>query len=123
MSERIIVVLIFTAIFLKELFSLMPEGKYIDPFPFYDMRITAQSYFYFACAYVGMMIIAFIFTQVLTGFKIVAHDWFVLQAAEFIDYLLTYNTTWFAVFGIGVGITLIKFLILSSIITYKLCKT
>ena len=114
MSERAIIVLIFTAIFLKELFLLMPEGKYIEPFPFYDMRITAQTYFYFACAYVGMMIIAFIFTKVLNEFKIVAHAWFILQALEFVDYLLTYNSTWFNLGFIPVGITLLKFLILSS---------
>lgn len=123
MSERTIVLLIFTAIFLKELFLLMPDGKYIDPFPFYDMRITMQTYFYFACAYVGMMVISFIFTKTLIEFKVVAHVWFVLQAAEFVDYLLTYNTTWFIFLGIGIGITLLKFIILSSIITYKLCTT
>lgn len=123
MSNRLIVVLIFTAIFLKELFFILPKKQWITPFPFYpEMEITKQSYFYMACSYAGMMIIAFIFSKKLGSFWIVGHAWFILQAVEFADFFFTYNTHWFSVFGIGIGITLLKFCILFLIITYKLIK-
>lgn len=119
MSERLIIVLIFTAIFLKELFVLMPENVFIHPFPFFYLQITVQSYVYFACSYLGMMIIAYIFSKILNQFASVACLWFMIQSVEFVDYLLTYNQPWFDFLGIAIGITLVKFVVLACFILYK----
>lgn len=120
MNERLIVVLIFTAIFLKELFFLLPENVFIRPFPLHNIEITLQSYLYFACSYAGMLIVAYIFSRTLTRFRGVAETWFILQGIEFADYFLTYNTPWCYFGQLPIGITLVKFIVLFSLIIYKL---
>jgi hypothetical protein len=62
-----------------------------------------------------MMVFAYAFTTLLISFRPILTTWFWLQAVEFIDYLLTYNSPWFYIFTLGIGITVTKFLVLSII--------
>lgn len=119
MNQRNAIVLIFTALFVRELWILLPADPVLfDPFPFADVQISLQSYFYFACFYCSMMIFAYAFRQVMPEYDLVLTVWFFLQVIEFGDYFLTYNSPWFYVRELGVSITLVKFAVLSILIIH-----
>lgn len=116
MADRLYIILILAALAIREAWTLVPFSAHtFDPFPLYDIELTAQTYVYFLCHYASMMVFAYTFTLILISFRPILATWFWLQVVEFIDYLLTYNSPWFYIFTLGVGITVIKFLVLSII--------
>jgi hypothetical protein len=116
MAERNCIILILAALAIREAWTLIPFSAHtFDPFPFYDIELNIQTYVYFLCHYVSMMVFAYAFTTLLISFRPILTTWFWLQAVEFIDYLLTYNSPWFYIFTLGIGITVTKFLVLSII--------
>lgn len=117
MRERNAVVLIFAALLLREMFILFPSDPgTFDPFPFYDIQISIQSYAYFAFYYIAMCTLAYAFLWVMPAYHTLFTVWFFLQIGELIDYFLTYNSPWFHFWIIPVGITLVKFVVLGIII-------
>jgi hypothetical protein len=118
MIGRNALVLIFAALVTREAWlCLRLLGPYlqgeINPFPYYPISIAIETYAYFACYYLSMMIFAWAFVTILPQYHTILTVWFFLQGIELIDYFLTYNTPWFTVVGVGVSITLVKFIILS----------
>lgn len=112
-----ILILILSALALREAWLLLPEGKgTFDPFPFYDIQIAQQTYFYFACYYGSNLILIFAFLEAVNHNREFFHLWFALQTVELIDYFLTYNTAWFKVGEISIGITLVKLVTLTIMI-------
>lgn len=121
MRERIAILLILSALVVREAWMLLPESPALyRPFPYCDIEIGAQTYFGFVCHYAFILIIAVAFWYLVEGYRDVVSIWVVLQAVEFVDYFLTYNTAWFTFLGIGVGITYLKITTLSLVISYKL---
>lgn len=119
MEHRNAIVCILIALFVRELWILLPENlTMIEPFPFHKMEISVQSYMYFACFYCSMMIFAYAFRMIMPEYDLVLTVWFFLQVIEFIDYFLTYNTAWFHINNLGVSITLVKFAVLSILTIY-----
>lgn len=117
-------VVLFGALLMRELWILLPENKEtFDPFPFYDIQITRQTYVGFACTYVSWLIISYCFCILIDSENLVMRSWFYLQAVEFVDYFFTYNTAWFTILGIGIGITITKFTILFTLILRRLWRT
>ena len=114
MAERNAIILILAALGIREAWTLLPNVEYtFDPFPFYDLELSIQTYVYFLCHYVSMMVFAYTFMMIIISFRPVLAAWFWLQVVEFFDYMLSYNTPWFYILGVGVGITIIKFIVLS----------
>jgi hypothetical protein len=119
LRDYVIVLLILSALVLREAWLLIPESTAtFDAYPFHDMRVTRQTYFYFAFQYGAMLIFIFVFVHLVNDYKEFFHIWFVLQLIELIDYFLTYNTAWFKVGDISVGITLIKLVTLTLTILF-----
>lgn len=115
MVERNAIILILTALGIREAWTLLPNiPQTFDPFPFYDLDLSIQTYVYFLCHYVSMMVFAYTFMMILISFRPVLVTWFWLQVVEFFDYMLSYNSPWFYILGVGVGITIIKFIVLSA---------
>ncbi len=127
MNGRNALVLIFAALVTREawlvlrLFSPFLQGE-ITPFPFYPITIAIETYAYFACYYLSMMIIAWAFVIIIPQYHTILSVWFFLQGIELIDYFLTYNTPWFTVVGVGVSITLVKFIILGILMIREWTK-
>jgi hypothetical protein len=115
MTERNAIILILTALGIREAWTLLPNVTYtFDPFPFHDLELSIQTYVYFLCHYASMMVFAYTFMMIIISFRPVLATWFWLQVVEFFDYMLSYNTPWFYILGVGVGITIIKFIVLST---------
>ena len=124
MSHKIIMVMLFGALVLRELWILLPTNEAtFDPFPLYDIQITRPTHVAFACGYASMMILTYCFSLLMESERLVMYFWFCLQAVEFLDYFLTYNTAWFSLMGFGIGITVIKFTTLFTVILYRLWRT
>lgn len=98
-----------------------------DPFPFYKMEISIQSYAYFAFQYIAWAMIAYAFILLLPTYHTILTAWFFLQVIEIFDYFLNYNSDWFTInldkFGqLGVSITLVKFTVLAILILAQWMK-
>lgn len=116
MIDRNAILLILVALGIREAWTLLPPIAYtFDPFPFYDLELTLQTYVYFLCHYVSMMVFAYTFMMLLISFRPILTTWFWLQVVEFFDYMLSYNTPWFYILGVGIGITIIKFIVLPAV--------
>jgi hypothetical protein len=126
-SSRNAMVLIFAALLIREawllLRLLLPNSEAeIQPFLYSTISISWESYLYFACFYVSMMLIAWAFLCVIPEYHTILTVWFFLQGIELFDYFLTYNTPWFYIGILGVSITLIKFIILGFLILNEWTK-
>jgi hypothetical protein len=120
MREILVAVLILSALALREAWLLIPESSAtFDPFPYYNIQLTKQTYFYFAFYYGSNLILIYAFLQIVRRFNEFFHIWFVLQTVELIDYFLTYNTAWVEIGTISIGITLVKLVTLTITIFIK----
>lgn len=122
MNCRILIVLIFSTIFIKEAWIYIAENpETFDPFPYYDIQITRQTYIAYACLNAMMLLFAYTLGLLVNKYNEVIRLWFYIQFAEFIDYFFTYNQPWFDIpfTNIHVGITFVKFTALSIMIIYK----
>lgn len=121
MREYRVAFLLIAAFVLREAWLLWPDPERIlspDPFLFYDIDISVGSYIYFFCYYGSNLMVTAAMALLVTRLHVFFHTLFVLQFLELIDYYLTYNTAWFNAFGINVGITLVKILILTLILLW-----
>lgn len=116
---------------MRECFQLFPSNEFIsDPFPFYKMEISIQSYAYFAFTYISMALIAWAFLLLMPAYETILTAWFFLQIIEIFDYFLNYNADWFSVdidptdqeLLVSISITTVKFTILSALIIWTLIK-
>lgn len=124
MDERKVIGLIVSSVVVREAWLMLPENyDTICPFLFSDVQITLMTYFAYMVHYFSLMLLSYAFMFYVKQFHIVVKVWFILQTIEFFDYLLTYNEAWFHLAGIGIGITLIKFVSLTSLTIYKICRT
>jgi hypothetical protein len=127
MTGKNAITLIFASLLIREswillrLFEPFIHGE-ITPFPFYPITLAIETYAYFACYYLSMMIIAWAFVLIIPQYHVILAAWFFLQGVELIDYFLTYNTPWFFIGKLGISITLIKFLILGFLMIQEWTK-
>src|SRR5690606_12719187 len=77
MAERNAIILILAALGIREAWTLLPNVEYtFDPFPFYDLELSIQTYVYFLCHYVSMMVFAYTFMMIIISFRPVLAAWF-----------------------------------------------
>lgn len=124
-DERYLVILLFSTLFIRELWTLLPYNPAVrNYFLLYDMKMTFQTYIYFPCHFLANAIVIYILGLFFVSLTSVFKIWFYIQIFEVIDYFVMYNTPWvsFNVFGLDVdfGITLFKMIILFVFIYYKL---
>lgn len=113
------VLLILSSLVIKEIWVFLPEyvncSSPIKPFPFYDIEIYPQTYVSYPCDDIGRLMLIYLIGKKLVHYKPVAEAWFILQSIEFVDYFFTYNTAWFKVGDLGIGITFTTFTVLTVI--------
>lgn len=123
MKQKDAIVLIFAALITRELWIFTRftafEGTVLTPYPFSDVQITFDTYLYFACFYISMLMFAWAFVILMPEQWLILESWFAIQIAELIDYFLTYNSPWLHIGSLGVSITLVKFVVLASLIIYS----
>lgn len=119
---RLLMLLIFSTFLLRELWTLSQKSdEFITPFPFSNQPIKYQTYVWMMCGYGVQMILYFVFMQ-MSGRRthLFFSVLFILATIETFEFILNYNEYWFKISGIGVNITTIRYVILSSIILFKI---
>lgn len=72
------------------------------------------------CCYLMPCLIAWVLMQYCSPQAyIFFHAFFILAVLEFVEYLLNYNQYWFTIRGVGINITMIRYVILSVILLIK----
>ncbi len=92
--------LLVLTLIIGPLFLMVPDftgGKYFDFFLLSDQQLTVQTWLYFACEHVVIIILCYLIAQSQTKYYKVAIVYYWIQIIDFIDYLLTYNSVWFTV--------------------------
>lgn len=83
------------------LFLLVPDyignSTLYDFFLLSDQLLTAQTWLYFMCEHLIIIIISYLLASSNTKHYKVFVVYFWLQVVDFIDYLLTYNSVWFTI--------------------------
>jgi hypothetical protein len=100
MNDRVLIALILSTLFIKELWTLFPaDPTEINPFPFSDQPITKQTYIWFICYYAIQLIVVHTWYMKFPEWRLVFGVWFIFQAMEFVEYFLTYNESkiWFLI--------------------------
>lgn len=119
---RVLMLLIFSTFLLRELWTLFPKSDaLIKPFLFSEQQIGYQTYVWMMCGYAIQIIIYWALIQIVTDkthifFNVV----FALAVLEIFEFIFNYNQYWFNISGIGVNITTLRYVILSSIILFKI---
>ena len=122
MRERYLIIMAIAAYSILEVWTIVPSGRLIKPFPFSGQEIYFQTYVWFACLKVALMVFCYILTQYAGSeyFKLfVVLFW--SAVAEFIEYFLNYNEPWFRVMMIPVDVTTIRYTA-SLLMAYKIWK-
>lgn len=98
----------YCVILLGLAFMALPDNtEAIDFFLFNDVRLTFQTYVYFIFEHLGIIILSYIIAVDTRQYKKEVYIFFWLQVLGFLDYLLTYNSTWFHIGMIPISMNVI----------------
>ena len=101
-------ILMYCVILLGLAFMALPDNtEAIDFFLFNDVRLTFQTYVYFIFEHLGIIILSYIIAVDTRQYKKEVYIFFWLQVLGFLDYLLTYNSTWFHIGMIPISMNVI----------------
>lgn len=93
-------------------FQFLPDNTYAkDYFPLYDIKLTFQTYVYFICEHLTFIVLTYIIASEARKYRQALTVFFYLQVLDLVDYLLTYNTTWFKIGSIPITMNSLSFLI------------
>ena len=117
------VVLLGLTILFGAVFLVIPESNNAptyELFPFRDgAQINLQTYVYFIFEHFGWVALSFIVASEARTFKLSCKTFFWLQVADFVDYLLTYNTVWFHLGLLPISMNLAKVVIFGCVVFYE----
>lgn len=110
-------ILLYVVILMGLVFMALPDNTVAkDFFPLYDIKLTFQTYVYFLFEHFGMIILSYILAVEVRKYRREVYFFFWLQVVDMIDYVMTYNTTWFEVGDIQVSMNLISVLVFGIVI-------
>lgn len=103
-------VLLYCVILSGLVFMAVPDQtEPIDWFPLYDgIKLTAQFYFYYLFEHIGIIILCYIIASEARQYKREVYIFFYLQVLQLLDFIITYNTTWFHVGTIPISMNIIS---------------
>lgn len=126
-QQRKLIWLILSTLIIRFLWTLHPDSFiYEDPneipehklFPFSNQLISWPSYISYACLHVVQLIFINVWMNVFNRYKNIFHVWFAIQAIQFGEYFLTYNTPQMSVnigrYPLPIDLTLTKMVLLPS---------
>jgi hypothetical protein len=113
-KELWVIILIVSSLVLRELWILFPaDYTAYKMFPYSEIEITKQTYWSYPLRFASEMMWTAAIYLFIQKFRFFFHVLFVVQFIEIIEYFYTYNEPWFEAFGIPVGITVTKFIVLT----------
>lgn len=94
------VFLLALSLIIGPLFMIIPDfshgGKYYDFFLLSDQTLTIQTWAYFLCQHVVLLLLSYLIASEVRASSLqkIAAVYFWIQVADTVDYLLTYNSVW-----------------------------
>lgn len=112
MSERqhkivfIAFIIVMQMVFLK----VIPYGNTIDFFLFSNAKCTLQEYVYYLCEHLAWIYAFYLMFMEIKSIRRQLSFFFAMSVFDFMDYLLTYNSTWFRVLDVPISFNVIQVL-------------
>lgn len=124
--------LLLIALVFGMVFNVLPNWDGVtfmrpDPFYFYQFKkgtgIAYQTYVYMICEYFVAMIFTWIIAAESKEHRKALQVFFWLVVVDLFDYLLTYNSIWFRLYGFPVSMNIIKVFIFFLVISREWIRT
>lgn len=122
MKERGLILLVIAAYAILEIWTLIPDGKYISPFPFSDVTLNVQTYVWMACVKISFMLFAYVLYQYSHFYEQFFTVLFYFALFELMEFFLNYNEPWFRFYGVPVDVTSIRYTVL-LFMAYRIWRT
>lgn len=113
---------LFSVMFLGVVFMIVPDSPAQDFFPFADMKVTPEWYTYYVVEHVIIIIFSLHFYIEATDDKKIILLFLILQIIDLVDFMLTYNMTWFLYHGHPITFNIIKVLVFGLALSYEFIK-
>ena len=112
MSERQhkIIFLAFAIVMQDVFLKVIPYGNTIDFFVFSDAKCTLQEYVYYMLEHLAFIYLYYLMFMEIKSIRRQLSFFFAMAVFDFMDYLLTYNSTWFRVFDVPISFNVIQVL-------------
>jgi hypothetical protein len=108
-DERSNVVIVFLASSVLLLWTVLPEGGLIKPFPLSEQEIHFQTYIWIATVYAAFLMMTWVMYRLSDKAKDFFNAVFILQALQFVEFFLNYNETWVKIGWYPVTIATLRF--------------
>lgn len=95
--------------------SIPYDGALLEMFPFSEDVIPFKTWFYFVCEHLVLIALSYVIAWEAKKYVFSCKVFFFIQVADLIDYLLTYNTTWFNIISFNV----VSVLLFATSIVYE----
>ena len=105
-------IIVMQLVFLK----LIPYGNTIDFFLFSDAKCTLQEYVYYLCEHLAWIYAFYLMFMEIKSIRQQLSFFFAMSVFDFMDYLLTYNSTWFRVLDVPISFNVIQVLFVCWIV-------
>lgn len=103
-------------------FLISPITEPIDLFLFSDIKITVQTHIYFICEKLVLVILAWIIAAESKEYRTALQVFFWLVVVDFIDYIFTYNSIWFRLYGFPISMNIMKVAIFGFVVSREWIK-
>lgn len=112
MSERQhkIIFLAFAIVMQDVFLKVIPYGNTIDFFVFSEAKCTLQEYVYYLFEHLAFIYLFYLMFMEIKSIRRQLSFFFALSVFDFMDYLLTYNSTWFRVLDVPISFNVIQVL-------------
>ena len=117
------VLLIFLTFVLGLTYLIAPTTDSMDWFLFSDMKLTLKTHVYFICEKVIVIILAWIIAAESRAYRGVLQVFFWLVVVDLLDYLLSYGSIWFYLWGFPVSMNILKVVIFGIVIAKAWIRT
>ena len=112
MSERQhkIIFIAFAVIMQDVFLRVIPYGNTIDFFVFSDAKCTLQEYVYYMLEHLAFVYLYYLMFMEIKSIRRQLSFFFAMSVFDFMDYLITYNSTWFRVLDVPISFNVIQVL-------------
>lgn len=109
--------LLFITLILGLVYLITPNSdKDFDFFFFSDVRLYLDTYLYFVFEKLTTIILIWIIAAESRDFRKPLQIFFWLAVADFVDFLLTYNSIWFTAWRFPISMNIVKVVIFGLVI-------
>ena len=123
MSKAILLamVMLFGAVFL-----VIPANNNPPTYALFPLNrgatISVQAYVYFIFEHFQLMALCYIIASEAITYRLTCRAFFLLQVADFFDYMATYNTIWFNLGLLPISMNLVGVAIFMFVVLYERIK-